>query len=134
MSTEEGKDPTLEVKQELGTSDVPLKDAAGLPVRTDITLQWNPPFGPGVGDRVKRGDQHYTVTNVIKVGDYIWPPYLDRNGRVRTQQYPHCIMQTRYNEGRKHSEDEALCKGTARVRPARRRFLNKLARYQARVK
>lgn len=128
------RDPIFGVNLCPEVPNQPLVDIQGLPIRADITLQWNPPFGPGVGDRVKHGDQHYTVANVFKVGDYIWPPYLDRNGRVATVQYTHCIMQTRYNEGCKHGEDEALQEGTQRIRPVRRRFLDKLTRYAARVK
>lgn len=109
-------------------------DAHGLPIRADITLQWNPPFGPAVGSRVTHGEQRYNVTSVVKVGEYILPDYWGRNGKGFKDLYVRTIMQTRYNEGHRHSEEEALQEGTQRIRPVRRRFLDKLARYAARVK
>lgn len=135
QGAQRGRDPIFEINL---CPEMPLVDTHGLPIRADITLWWNPPFGPKVYRGPTADFDGDTLNGELplsmQIDRFVCLPYRGRNGHVRTQQYSRCIMQTRYNEGRKHSEDEALCKGTARVRPARRRLLDRLARYQARVK
>ena len=117
---------------------------AGTPVRSDIKAHWGV---PKVGDIVVRGDNRFNVTHIVDyptllpnpgMGRYYsesfnFKPALDALGRLWDFGYRSHIGMARYYEAIKHSDGEVTAPGSARMRPARRKFLDKLARYKAQV-
>lgn len=61
-------------------------------------------------------------------------PDVDALGRVKYAQYLSHVSNARWHEALKHSDGEVTDHGSTYVRPARRKFLDKLARYKARAK